>query len=247
MTGDAGGGAAMAGCAFCTPGAVETILTETPRLRLVADFAPVVEGHMLIVPREHFPCYGAVPLTYEAELVALKRRVARFFRETYRPAVFFEHGVFRQTVFHAHLHAFPFGAVGLSLADLAVPDGQPVHGLADLRAWYAAHGHYFYVEAPRAAGEPLEARVFPPEEERYYRALGALREQSGRAGGWRPAIERRATASPVIAALAAAWRAFDRAHPTESASAGGTAAVAGAVEHAGSPDQRADDTGSRST
>jgi diadenosine tetraphosphate (Ap4A) HIT family hydrolase len=213
MTGDAGGGAAMAGCAFCTPGAVETILTETPHLRLVADFAPLVEGHVLILPRSHYPCYGTVPLAYEPELVALKRRVARFFRKTYRPAVFFEHGVFRQTVFHAHLHAFPFGGVGLSIADLALPDGQPVHGLADLHAWYATHGHYFYLESPRAPSEPLEARVFPPEEDRYYRALGALRQQSGVVGGWRPASERRASAAPVIAALAEAWHAFERAHP----------------------------------
>jgi diadenosine tetraphosphate (Ap4A) HIT family hydrolase len=198
------------GCPFCSPARLDTILAETEHFRVVADFAPLVEGHTLIMPREHFACYGAVPLAYEAELVALKRRVARFFRTYYRPAVFFEHGVFRQTVFHAHLHAFPFGPINLRLFELAHPDGRPVAGLADLHAWYEDRGHYFYLEQPRVARAPLEAAIFPPEEERYFHVLHTIREHSAASGGWRPAALRRMQATPQIAALETAWRAYER-------------------------------------
>ena len=207
---DVGLGNGTRSCPFCVPERLDTILAETPHFRVVADFAPLVEGHTLLIPREHFACYGAVPLAYEDELVALKRRVARFLRTRYRPAVFFEHGVFRQTVFHAHLHAFPFGPVNLRLFELAHPEGRPVHHLADLHAWYAEHGYYFYLEQPRVGDRPPEAAVFPPEEERYFQALRALREQSGVAGGWQPPLLRRATAGPRVAALEAAWHAFER-------------------------------------
>jgi diadenosine tetraphosphate (Ap4A) HIT family hydrolase len=184
-------------------------LAETEHFRVVADWAPLVAGHTLIMPRGHYACYGVVPPALEPELVALKRRVARFFRARYRPAVFFEHGVFRQTVFHAHLHAFPFGPVNLELVELARPDGRPVRGLADVRAWYAERGHYFYLEQPRAAGGPLEAAIFPPEEERYFRVLGTLRAQSEVNGGWALPPLRRMTGGPRIAALEEAWRAFE--------------------------------------
>jgi diadenosine tetraphosphate (Ap4A) HIT family hydrolase len=207
---DAGLGGVTRACPFCAPERLDTILAETPHFRVVADFAPLVEGHTLLIPREHFACYGAVPLEYEDELIALKRRVARFLRARYRPAVFFEHGVFRQTVFHAHLHAFPFGPVNLRLFELAHPEGRPVHRLADLRAWYEERGYYFYLEQPRARDQPLEAAVFPPEEDRYFHALRSLREQSGVEGGWQPPLLRRAAAGPRMAALAQAWRAFER-------------------------------------
>ncbi len=197
-------------CAFCHPEQLDTILTETDHFRVVADYAPLVEGHTLIIPRQHFSCYGAVPLDYEPELIALKRRVARFFRAKYRLAVFFEHGVYRQTVFHAHLHAFPFGPVNLRLFELAHPDGRPVHRLADVRSWYHERGSYFYLEQPRAGEEPLEAAVFPPEEERYFTVLRSLREQSAVNGGWRPAPMRRLMSGPPVAALEAAWRDFAR-------------------------------------
>lgn len=206
----------MPGCAFCTPSALNEILTETPHFRLVADFAPLVAGHALIIPRQHFACYGAVPLSYEDELIALKRRVARFFRARYQPAIFFEHGVFRQTVFHAHLHAFPFGPINLPLFELAHPDGRPVRRLADVRAWYEERGHYFYLEQARAGEAPLEAAVFPPEEERYFHVLRSLREQASTHGGWVPAPVRRMTGGPAIAALAAAWRAWERESPAEA-------------------------------
>jgi diadenosine tetraphosphate (Ap4A) HIT family hydrolase len=197
-------------CPFCNPGRLDSVLARTAHFLVVADFAPLVAGHTLIIPREHYPCYGAVPLEYEDELIALKRRVARFFRAKYRPAVFFEHGVFRQTVFHAHLHAFPFGPINLRLFELAHPDGRPVHGLADVHLWYNEHGQYFYLEQPRTADQPLEAAVFPPEEERYFHVLRSLREQTVTTGSWQPAPLRRLTGGPQIAALEAAWREFER-------------------------------------
>lgn len=216
MAGSGTGGDAVPGCAFCTPSELNEILTETTQFRVVADFAPVVAGHTLIIPRQHFACYGAVPLAYEDELVALKRRVARFFRARYLPAVFFEHGIFRQTVFHAHLHAFPLGSINLPVFELAHPDGRPVRRLADVHAWYNEHGPYFYVEQARVSDTPLEAAIFPPEEERYFQVLGTLREQANAHGRWAPAPIRRMTGGPVITELAEAWRAWEREASAEA-------------------------------
>ncbi len=96
-------------CAFCQRGEISHVLKETPNFRLAADHAPLVEGHLLVIPKQHYTCYGDVPAEFDAELTTLKQEVQAFFARYYAPAVFWEHGVFRQTVFHAHLHCFPFG------------------------------------------------------------------------------------------------------------------------------------------
>jgi diadenosine tetraphosphate (Ap4A) HIT family hydrolase len=214
-------------CAFCAHAALDIILTETEHFIVLADNAPLVEGHLLIVPREHYACFGAIPATLDDELLTLKRRVARFCVAVYRRPIFFEHGVFGQTVYHAHLHTVPIGAWGVPLHALATEaDGWPVHAQGDVRAWYAANGHYFYVESPIEAvapmhdgdgGElrvgtdgvpPTEAAIFPPSEGPYIRVLTMLRERSNIYTPWQPQFARRMDGAPKMRALAVKWQAF---------------------------------------
>jgi hypothetical protein len=47
-------------CAFCQrSNFAANILKETDTFFIIADHAPLVEGHILIMPRRHFACYGA--------------------------------------------------------------------------------------------------------------------------------------------------------------------------------------------
>lgn len=199
------------GCPFCQPRELELILAETPSFYLLADHAPFVGGHMLIVPRAHFACYGAVPSTLDAELLELKESVRSFLSEVYRAPTFFEHGVFRQTVYHAHLHAMPFGPLAWDLLGMAEPSGGVArHSQDDLRAWFTQRGHYFYLESP---GDPehaiaAQAAIFPAEMGVYGRALTKLRQLANDHGGWAPPQLRYATRGPKLRALAEAWNAW---------------------------------------
>ena len=196
-------------CAFCRRETLEGILAETASFFVLADHAPLVEGHLLIVPRAHYPCYGAVPAALDDELLALKRLAATFLTAAYRAPVFFEHGAFRQTVYHAHLHAIPFGHVNFGVASLAgAINGRPVRSPDDVRAWYAQRGPYFYVEQPPRDGAPAEAAVFPPDMQTYFRVLGMLRDSAERLEGWQPAPERLASGRPKVELLTERWRQF---------------------------------------
>ena len=198
-------------CVFCARAALTGILAETEHFILLADHAPLVEGHLLIVPRQHLACYGALPPALEADFLAAKRRAGAFLRTRYREPIFFEHGVFRQTVFHAHLHAIPFGAVRFGVRALAAEHGRPVGALDDVRGWYAECGHYFYIEEPGGDGEGIHAGVFPPHEERYFHVLGMVRASADRLEGFRPAPERRIAGQAKVRALMEAWRAHAEA------------------------------------
>jgi diadenosine tetraphosphate (Ap4A) HIT family hydrolase len=198
-----------AACPFCEHARLDIILDETEHFLLLADNAPLVEGHILLIPRDHYACYGAVPGALDAELLALKDRVARFCTAIYRPPIFFEHGVFGQSVFHAHLHAVPLGPSGLRLHELATPDGHRASAPADIRDWYETHGHYFYLESPvDSAGTEVQAAIFPPHEAPYIRVLTMLRQRSNVYNPWQPQFLRRATGGPKMRALAEKWESF---------------------------------------
>jgi diadenosine tetraphosphate (Ap4A) HIT family hydrolase len=191
-------------CAFCERTEISYILKETPNFLLVADHAPLVEGHILIIPKQHYACYGEVPAKLDAELFSIKREVQRFFTHCYAPVVFWEHGIFKQTVFHAHLHCFPWGMSGYD------PD-ENLHNFIvsyqeDVRQWYTTQGNYFFME------DSNRALLFAPEMNRYLGIVKNvfLRGIASRDGKveWRSPQQRYEEGAPLIKAMINKWHSF---------------------------------------
>ncbi len=194
------------GCSFCNHNEITHILKETPRFLLAADYAPLVEGHILIIPKSHYTCYGDVPGELDAELFALKAEVQHFFTRFYAPPVFWEHGIFRQTVFHAHLHCFPWGETGYDLKRGS--HDEIVNGQEDIRRWHARHGQYFYME------DSSVALLFAPEMERYLSVMKSVFVRGialrGGKAEWRPPQQRHAEGTPLIQATMEKWQQFQQ-------------------------------------
>ncbi|GAC1361787.1 MAG: hypothetical protein NVS2B12_14460 [Ktedonobacteraceae bacterium] len=200
--------APSANCAFCQLDSIATyMLKETANFRIIADHAPLVEGHLLIVPKQHYACYGTVPAELDDELLALKQEVRLFFIQYYAQPVYWEHGVFRQTVFHAHLHCFPFGESDYT------PDPQrqwrSVHSQTDIRDWYHNHGHYFYME------DSKQALLFAANMDDYIHiikdVLGAgVAARNKQPAQLRSSQQRQSEGKPLIASLTAKWHAFQQ-------------------------------------
>jgi diadenosine tetraphosphate (Ap4A) HIT family hydrolase len=193
-------------CAFCQRDTISDILKETSHFRLATDVAPLVEGHLLIIPKEHYACYGAVPARLDEELLALKQAVRDFFAQYYAPPVFWEHGIFRQTVFHAHLHCFPFGITAYDLTNGL--HSAVVRSQDDIRAWYRTHGHYFYLEDANIA------LIFKPDLERYMYVIRdvlwhGVAARSNRSG-WRSPAQRTLEGVPLIQATVKKWQVFEQ-------------------------------------
>lgn len=210
---DMGHRADTSACPFCRRGELEIVLAATDHFYVVVDNAPLTEGHLLIVPHEHLTCYGAVPSAYDDELLALKARVADFLEQTYRSVCFFEHGVFRQTVYHAHLHAIPLGATTFTAAIPGVSGdtgGIIVRQQADVRTWYAATGPYFYVEQATSDRSGSVATLYPADESVYFHVLAALVSGSGRHQPYQSQAARRLSAGPRMRAVAEAWARYNQ-------------------------------------
>ena len=198
-----------ADCVFCQRSTIAPyILKETQNFRLVADHAPLVEGHILIMPKLHYACYGAVPGEFDPELLALRSEVQHFFQQYYLPPVFWEHGVFHQTVFHAHLHCFPFGILTPKQHDLCEKlSAETVQTQETIRSWYASKGQYFYLE-------PDKAFLFAPKTNDYMQItqnifwpnVSRLNNQKI----WHSTQQRQKEGKGRIEATFAKWRLFEQ-------------------------------------
>lgn len=83
-------------------------LWETKYFYIICDAHPLIEGHILIIPKNHLNCLGAFPEKLFQEFLEIYNRVFDFLQSAYGQTATFEHGVFGQTVFHAHVHLLPF-------------------------------------------------------------------------------------------------------------------------------------------
>ena len=195
-------------CAFCAHDALDVVLAGTEHFLVIADHAPLAEGHLLIVPRDHFACYGALPLEFDGEAGELRERVTDFLAARYQTPIFFEHGVFRQTVFHAHLHVLPLGAASPGFAADIGRVGSPAPSPDALRAWYAEQGHYFYLDTERGDSGQREPLLFPADLEVYFQVMGTLRTHTAHTAAWIPPALRQMRGESKMRALAAAWHDY---------------------------------------
>ena len=126
------------------------ILHETNRFVVMADISPLVPGHVMIVPKAHILCYGAVEDSAQDEFSGLVNAVRTILREHYGPSVILEHGTsslepVADHVTHAHLHIVP--AVIDIRDSLTNFNTTTISGLSDLSSWAARDEAYVYFES----------------------------------------------------------------------------------------------------
>lgn len=120
------------------------LLEETTHFRIVCDFHPIVEGHILIIPRQHLSCIGDYSGDVFEEFIDCYEHVTTFLREHYGSVSTFEHGKTGQTVFHSHVHFLPYAGDPTTI----VPEGRDrlvaLPSFADLQRLYAHYGRYLF-------------------------------------------------------------------------------------------------------
>ncbi len=96
-------------CAHCLNWlGLEYPLYEDDLFWVVCDAHPLIEWHILIIPKEHVPAMWSLKDEEFTKYEELYKKVKRFVTETYWEVWIFEHWIVGQTVFHAHTHFLPF-------------------------------------------------------------------------------------------------------------------------------------------
>src|SRR5438270_13094351 len=84
----------------------ETTIFETRNFYVIPANTPMAPGHLLVIPKRHYPTFGAVPGGLEKEYTEIVEMLKRFVMDVYgKAAVVWENGGPRsgQSVHHAHL------------------------------------------------------------------------------------------------------------------------------------------------
>jgi len=125
--------------------AYDYTLKQTANFSIVCDVHPLVEGHLLIIPKSHLSCVGAFSTEIWEEFILLYEEVLSFTKSHYGPYCTFEHGIIGQTVFHSHLHILPAKVACLEI----IPEGPehltPLRNLGELREIYLSQAKYLFV------------------------------------------------------------------------------------------------------
>src|SRR3989344_5799665 len=97
-------------CVFCDRGNFEERLVhEDENFWTIATLGQITDGgYLLLVPKRHVSCVGAMETTEVAKLERALAVVRSAVELEYDVApIIFEHGIVGQTVLHAHLHILP--------------------------------------------------------------------------------------------------------------------------------------------
>jgi diadenosine tetraphosphate (Ap4A) HIT family hydrolase len=135
-------------CPFCDPiQRRPQVVAETAAFWVLADLQPLTPSHRLLVPKDHLPCFGALPEALDAEYAELHANLAAFLSGCSGQPLYFEHGVAGQTVPHAHLHALAVPKrLGLRKQLASLGEVIPTPDIRAIRRLYAASGPYVYVD-----------------------------------------------------------------------------------------------------
>jgi len=131
----------MAECIFCRIARGEIAshrVYESPQLVGFLDIQPIRRGHVLLVPREHFPYFDGLPAALAAEIFSVAQRLAPVLRrrfDAHRVGFMFT----GTDVAHAHAHVVPM-----------------VEGGDITSRQYIAEEQVTIRPAPRAAAEDLQ-------------------------------------------------------------------------------------------
>lgn len=103
------GPVAKDGCIFCriVAGGIPAVrIFEDDNILAFLDIRPIREGHMLILPKQHYDCFEDMPPALAASILQLGQKLARVMKKMYGVArVGF---MFTGTdVAHAHAHVVP--------------------------------------------------------------------------------------------------------------------------------------------
>ena len=104
----------MEDCIFCklANGVFETnTLFEDENFRVIFDASPATEGHVLVIPKEHYANFFEMPEDLVAKAYKLAKKVATVLKEVTGcngVNILQNNGeAAGQTVFHFHIHVIP--------------------------------------------------------------------------------------------------------------------------------------------
>jgi diadenosine tetraphosphate (Ap4A) HIT family hydrolase len=98
-------------CPFCADAIKATVFAESTHCRAIINIAPVLPGHVLVIPKKHYQQVLALPNCVYEDMMHFMRKVSRGLLRAYNAGginwTLQEGGEAGQTIMHLHFHLIP--------------------------------------------------------------------------------------------------------------------------------------------
>ncbi len=144
-------------CIFCNNIEYESLIKETNNFFVYIGKGLITAGHVLLIPKKHYRALAELTEEEFNEFNNLKKEMHNAIDKNFATPFYLEHGVFGQSVKHAHMHAIPSSGEGYSniniINELVLPAIQKLkmpyvkmNDFSDLQKIYKEDGQYLYFE-----------------------------------------------------------------------------------------------------
>ena len=98
----------MKKCLFCNFVKIkEDILWDSGNFYVKVGVGILAPGHVMLLPKMHLDCFAQLPKQLRKEFLSIKDKLFNKIASAFNEPMVYEHGVYGQSIKHAHLHFLP--------------------------------------------------------------------------------------------------------------------------------------------
>jgi diadenosine tetraphosphate (Ap4A) HIT family hydrolase len=145
----------MKECIFCnSDDRMNGLLSDTENFYVRAAYkGALAPGHVLVISKDHIPCFGAQDPTYDKEYTWLIDQVSDKISREFSNPVLVEQGAHGQSIKHAHTHFIPSRTERHDFLEVPFVNYLPenvnvtlVDNIKDIRRIYREEGEYASIQ-----------------------------------------------------------------------------------------------------
>ncbi len=143
----------MENCIFCNKEKIkDDLIYESKNFLIKVGLGILAPGQLMIIPKEHYLCFGELPNELEEEHGKLKNLFQELITKKFSTPFLFEYGIWGQSVNHAHEHLIPLRSkdykIDSILEEMIIPGGIRFEEVdrKKLKEIYKCEGKYVSIE-----------------------------------------------------------------------------------------------------
>ena len=139
-------------CIFCNYGLIKNdILSQSPNFFVKVGIGIFAPGHIMIMPRKHIACFAELPEQLTKEFLSLKETVFNAVKSKFSEPIIYEHGIYSQSINHAHIHFVPSKNSLYNLENIREKifsdlKSTMINDIFEIRGIFQEEGSYCYLE-----------------------------------------------------------------------------------------------------
>ena len=142
----------MNNCLFCERSKInEDILFESDNFFAKVGVGILTPGHIMLIPKHHLLCFGELPDRLNKEFIKFKKDIFNKVKSNFSEPIIYEHGIYSQSVNHAHIHFVPYKNKYYNLGSLKEKifvelKSEQIDDIFEITDIFKNEGSYFYLE-----------------------------------------------------------------------------------------------------